>query len=409
MNTAAPGRVESLDLIRGIAVLGILAINIAGFAGPPIAVMTPNLPLPGSMADEAAFAFTFVLFEGKMRALFALLFGASMVLFMDRAESRSRDGDLLQLRRLGWLMVFGLLHYFLFWWGDILFLYAAVGLIALMMRELDTRPLLATALIVFAGWHLTGAAMSIPEVRLEERVRTGEASAAETRRYTSYVRSVDAQAERDMREMRSGFLEHAAIKLRERPLWLAEMVYHHIGEILPLMLIGMVLARTGFFRGNWPKRRVWTVALSATGTGLTLTLAILAWVWPRGYPVSAMSAVLNYWAALPHLLMAIGYAALLVLATNWLKRTGLGRGLDAVGRMAFSNYLGATVVMTAIFYGWGLSLAGRFGHAELLLFVIAGWIAMLAWSYLWLARFRRGPLEWAWRSLTEWKTLKNRR
>ncbi|MDE2619781.1 MAG: DUF418 domain-containing protein, partial [Sphingomonadales bacterium] len=109
-----------LDLVRGIAVLGILAINLGGYAGPIAAALSPNLPSPGTPADELWFALTTLVFEGKMRALFTLLFGASLLLFIDRAEARGEDGERLQLRRLGWLALFGYLHYVLLWWGDIL-------------------------------------------------------------------------------------------------------------------------------------------------------------------------------------------------------------------------------------------------------------------------------------------------
>ena len=104
MQAAAPRggsrRIATLDLIRGIAVMGILTVNIAGFAGPMIGTTTPNLPHPVSPADEAAWAFTFVFFEGKMRALLSLLFGAGLMLFWQHAEAEGRDGDLLQFRRL---------------------------------------------------------------------------------------------------------------------------------------------------------------------------------------------------------------------------------------------------------------------------------------------------------------------
>jgi len=107
-----------------------------------------------------------------------------------------------------------------------------------------------------------------------------------------------------------------------------------------------------------------------------------------------------YWAALPHLLMAIGYAAILVLLAPHIIGSTPGLRIVAAGRMAFSNYIGTTLLMTALFYGWGLGLIGQFGHAGLLAFVVLGWAAILAWSKPWLSRFRYGPLEWLWRCLT---------
>lgn len=405
----AAERVVALDLIRGIAVLGILTINIAGFAGPTGATLSPHIPVAGGFLDELVFAASFVLFEGKMRALFTMLFGASMLLFIERAEASGRDGDVLQLRRLGWLLLFGCLHFFLFWWGDILFSYALVGIAALFMRELPTRTLLGSALLIFASWHLAGAAMSLPDVRAEERVRLGTATPEEARAQAEYRRLIDRNARRELREYRSGFGEQVEAKLTERPLWLLQLSWPTVGETLPLMLIGMVLYRTGFFTGEWPRRRLRQLAVAGTAGGLAITGAVLAWLWPRQFPPQAMSAALLYWLAIPHLLIGAGYAALLVQAAPRFAATALGRRLVAAGRMAFSNYIGTTIVMTALFYGWGLGLVGTTGRAEQLAYLLFAWALMLGWSRPWLAHFRQGPLEWLWRSLTEMRQLPFRR
>ncbi|MBW8754395.1 MAG: DUF418 domain-containing protein [Sphingomonadales bacterium] len=402
-------RVVSLDLIRGVAVLGILAVNIAGFAGPSAATLTPHVPHPATVLDQAAFAAVFVLFEGKMRALFTILFGASLLLFIDRAEANGHNGDVLQLRRLAWLLLFGQLHYFLFWWGDILFIYAVAGILALFARQLPSGPLLVAALVVFIGWHLAGLIGGLPDVRAEEHVRLGLASAGEAKSQGDFIKAFVERAADELAEYRLGFADQLGIKLSERPFWLLETTWPNLGETLPLVFIGMVLLRSGFFAGAWPRRRMIALAVSCGLIGGTMTLAMLGWLWPRQFPPRAMSIALLYATALPHLLMALAYAALLVLAAPRLAATGLGRRLIAAGRMAFTNYIGTTLVMTAIFYGWGLGLIGTVGHAGQLIFVALGWGLMLCWSQPWLARFRQGPLEWLWRSLTERRPLPMRR
>ena len=175
------------------------------------------------------------------------------------------------------------------------------------------------------------------------------------------------------------------------------------------MMLGLLLQRRGFFVGAGRPSRMLMLGLGATLAGLGATLATLAWLWPRHFPPIAMDAALRYSLELPHLLMAIGYAALLVLATPWLAGTELGRRLAAAGQMAFSNYLATTLVMTAVFYGWGLGLFGQVGPLAQWGFVLLGWGLMLAWSAPWLHRWHRGPLEWLWRSLTERQILRNRR
>lgn len=397
-------RVAALDLIRGVAVLGILAVNIAGFAGPPASILTPHIPVPGDFVDEAGFAAIFVVFEGKMRALFSVLFGAGMVLFIERAEAAGRNGDLLQLRRLGWLLVFGLAHYFLFWWGDILFLYGFAGIVALFMRDMDPRALLIAALVIFAGWHFGGTASTLAGVEIEERVRLDKASQGEIADQATVTESFARQASEELASMKDGFAHQIVRKLHETPFEPVETALSSIGETLPLIMVGMALYRLGFFAGGWPRKR-YLLALGGGLAGFTITLAMLQWLWARHFPPRAMSAGLLYWAALPHLLIALAYAAILIRHASPLMRTAPGRWLAEAGRMAFSNYIGTTLLMTAIFHGWGLGLAGSFGHAQLGAFVLLGWAAMLFSSHWWLARFRQGPLEWVWRSLVEKRIL----
>lgn len=417
-DTAAPlpERIHSLDLIRGVAVLGILAINIAGFAGPMIGAITPRfapaLAAPTQL-DEAAWAFGFLFFEGKMRALFTLLFGAGLVLFHERCEAAGRDGDALQLRRLGWLLLFGLAHYLLLWWGDILFLYATCGIAALLMRPLPDRILIWSALALYYGWHIWGMLDAAAAIEAETALRRNVADPTQLRLLASRMEPVHAWAAQELREGALGWPELLRIKLVERPLWPLQMVSGAFSETLPLMLIGMVLYRTGFFapgtRGPMSRGRVKELALACTFAGLVLTALFLGWAWPRGFPPVAMQAAMAWGLAMPHVLGGIGYAGLLVLAAPRLGTTWIGRRIVAAGRMAFSNYVLTSLVMTFIFYGWGLGLFGSVRPAGQWLFVLGGWALMLGWSDPWLRRFRRGPLEWLWRSLVEHRVLPNLR
>ena len=406
---ATTGRIAALDLIRGIAVLGILAVNIAGFAGPIGATLTPHVPLAATAGDEAAFAFSFVVFEGKMRALFTMLFGASMLLFIDRAEQAGRAGAALQARRLGWLLLFGMLHYVLLWWGDILFVFAAIGFLALSFRHAEPKALAAAALLLFAGWHGFGAISDQPPVTIEEQVRLGAARPALMAEQAGYLREMRQTATAEIARYRAPFLVQVRDKILHHPGWQLNMTLFSFGETFPLMLIGMALYRSGLFSGRWPRRHLWQLAGGGLALGLIPTLLVLGWVWPRDFPPQAMRVAINYWLALPHLATALAYAALLMLAAPRLLQTRLGKRIEAAGRMAFSNYIATTVVMTTIFYGWGLGLIGTVGAGQQWLFVALGWALMLGWSQPWLARFRQGPLEWLWRSLAEWRRLAFRR
>lgn len=411
----------TLDLIRGVAVLGILAINVTGFAGPIAASYSPNLPAPlgpahPNFADAVEFSLALLLFEGKMRALFSLLFGAGILLFIARADAATpdhhhREGERLQMRRLFWLGAAGYLHYMLFWWGDILFTYALAGFLALPLRHLRARTLGFLGLVLFLGSAGAMGWQAMPGVLAEQRVVQGHASPIEARDYVARQGKAAADTTRELAQYHQGFAAQISAKLRDDPLAPLSSTLASLGETLPLMLIGMALHGSGFFTrtGFWTRRRLLGLATGGILAGALMTGALIFWLGPEGFPPDTMIWALAYALALPHLLMALGYAAALVLAGPRLAATALGQRLIAAGRMAFSNYLGITLVMTAIFYGWGLDLVGKVPPRWQWLFMLGGWALMLGWSKPWLARFRQGPLEWAWRSLTFGQRLPLRR
>ena len=419
MESAPSDRFRTLDLVRGVAVLGILAINVASFAAPDSAAYSPDLPQTGGGADHAAYLVTLVLFEGKMRALFSVLFGASLLLFVERADTAGRNGARLQARRLAWLLGFGYLHFALIWDGDILFLYAAIGFVALALRTWSPRRLIIAAALTFSLWQVWGAALWLPSVTQEAAVMAGTAAPAVQRSHARDIAEFRAADARDQAEARLSWPAHVQAKLAGRADAPLGLIAYNWGETLPWMLLGMALLRTGFFAGQWPRRRLVWLAGAGLGLGGTATLGFAVWAARSHYPEAAMHFALGFGLALPHLAMALGYAALLVLAASLppspegagLKRlaTVLAGQLEAAGRMAFSNYLATSLVMTALCSGWGLGLFGQFGAAQRWTLVLLVWAMMLAWSQPWLARFRQGPLEWVWRSLTEARRLPLRR
>lgn len=409
MPESPPVRIHTLDLIRGVAVLGILAVNITSFAAPTGAGYSPNLPVPGSTADNWAFGVTLVFFEGKMRALFSILFGASLLLFVERQNQVGREGAELQIRRLLWLALLGWLHFLLLWDGDILFLYACVGLGALILRRTPPLQLVVIALLLFTVWQTWGSLSWASSALREERVAAGTASPAELAEHTKLVTEKRREDGVDAQVSLSSWSMEVVARQRQHPAYPIAMLANVWGETLSYMMIGMALLKTGFFSGGWTRHRLSQLAIGGTGLGLGLSLLFALWAHPRGYPEFAMHLAIGYGLSFPHLLTALGYAALLVLAASDLLAGPLGQRLEAAGRMAFTNYIACTVMMCGLFYGWGLGLFGQVGAAGQWLAVIAAWALMLAWSQPWLARFRQGPLEWLWRCLTEWRILAFRR
>lgn len=387
-----------MDLARGIAVLGILVVNVTTIAGPGIASMSPDWHGHATGADWAAFAFTWLFFEGKMRALFAILFGASLALYLDKGDPVVRT--LGQVRRLLWLAVFGYLHFLLFWWGDILFTYAIAGMIALFFKEMSASRLIGTGIAIFLLFAAVGMAEIWWLMALSRDVVAGTASPEAIVTITSFEEGVMANARMKMQEYAMGFSAAAAYRLSELPLYPVQLAGEAVLEALPLMLCGMGLARSGFFRGQWPRRTLWAIAAIGGSVGLLWYGVMLVYWASQDFAITPM-AWLAYRFGMPgRLAMAGCYLSLIVLCGRAILASHFGRRVAAAGRMALSNYLGTTILMTFLFHGWGMNLGEReYGHAMLLLFVLLGCTVMLAWSQPWLARFGIGPLERLWRQL----------
>ncbi len=404
-DTAAPvgseDRIASLDFIRGIAVLGILAANIVGFGQPFTAYMYPSaFGVPHGEVSDWLWAGQFVLIDGKMRGLFTLLFGAGLALFMDRAWARGST-RWLQVRRLFWLLLFGLVHYYLIWRGDILVIYAVSGFIATLCLRWTARRLLVVGLLGYlAGAIVYLGMMSLPYFVAETDLGTQPQFAEMRDNMAVQLEEELEKAERELTIIGEGsYADYLGYIFSEYATGAVDMLPIFMLESLPLMLIGMALFRYGLFSGgiDTRKMRLWGWVGIAVGTALTIPIAL----WALERDLSYWSTIAAYmgFLPLPHLPVVLGLAALLALwgaqANGW-----LARRLSAAGRMAFSNYLGTSILMLVVFHGWGLGLFGELTRPALYGVVLAAWVIMLAWSQPWLARFRYGPLEWLWRCLT---------
>lgn len=403
-------RLSGLDFTRGIAVLGILAANIIAFGQPWHAYIWPDAFLtPHDEAADWMWVIQFLLIDGKMRGLFTLLFGAGLVLFMEKAWAKG-ETRMLQARRLLFLLMFGAIHYYLIWRGDILMLYAMIGFIAMFC----VRWAVKTQLIVGLLGYLVGAILLTTGLGFQHAVAEtsfgDQNTMAESREeFAAYKNDLLADDAIEAAIQKNGtyteFVSHAINEHGAEPFW---NVLSLVFETLPLMLIGMALFRLGLFSGGFDpaSQRKWAWIGIIAGTLVTLPIAL--WIKTTGFPFwGSMAAFVGY-SALPRLPVILGFAALFALwgpaATGW-----LGQRLTAAGRMAFSNYLGTSMLMALIFYGWLGGLYGQLGRPQLYLVVLAAWAVMLLWSKPWLERFRFGPLEWLWRCLTYGKLFPLRR
>ncbi len=392
----------TLDALRGFAVMGILLMNIVGFSMPEMAYVSPAVYGGTDTPDLIVWAFSYIFVDGKMRGLFTILFGASMMLIIERARSNGQNAAGIHFSRMAWLAIFGLAHFFLLWFGDILFLYAAVGCIAFYLSHLSAEDLFRRALPVFTLGFVGYAIMFGGMLYLQYTASLPGASAATIDSYRQTLDGFDPGATAiaaDIALHQSGFLPVLLAKLSDSLFQPLILLAYNLPETLPLMMIGMALYKNGFMTGAWSAADYRRLGIRLTVIGGLILTAITLGLIHRDFDMLLMLNASYAWNWPSQLLMTVGYAALLIglirncAASAWMRR------IAAVGRAAFSNYLGTSLLMTFLFYGWGLGLYGSVGRAELYLFVIAAWALMLLWSEPWLARFRYGPLEWLWRSL----------
>ena len=394
----------SLDALRGFAVMGILAMNIVAFAMPFWAYITPQAYGGDTATERGVWVLSYILLDGKMRGFFSLLFGASMMLIVDRAEAKGENPARVHYARMFWLALFGLAHFYFIWFGDILFLYAAVGCVAFLFRKWEPRRLIKWALIIFSVYLLLFGAQFVGLQVLQFFATQPDASADLVKQYREIMASpdFDFNTAKQLAVHRGDYAGIVASKLEH---WGKPFggVLQSIGETLPLMMIGMALKKNGFLTGEWESADYVRWARKMMVPGLILSALAGFMVVMANYDRITAIAAFFIWSAIPRTMLTIGYAAVLMLAIARYAGSGFIARVAAAGQAAFTNYLGTSIVMTTIFYGYGLGLFGYVGRIELWLFVFGAWALMLLWSKPWLERFRYGPLEWLWRSLARGK------
>ena len=385
-------RLETLDVLRGFALLGILAMNIRAMAAPMSAYMYPYALFDYEGPSRLAYLFTNVAFDLKMMGLFSMLFGAGVLLYANKPTESGKPPRALWFRRMFILLVIGLAHAYFIWAGDILVPYALCGILLLWwMRNRTARTLLIAAVAMLA----IGAAMAVVHW-----LAWGSMSAADRAAELELMMPTREQALGHVGLMLGSYARFVAGSaagtfMFETMLFLLFFLWRCGG----MMLLGMSLYKSGFLDGRLPSSTYARVGLIATPAGLVLA-SVGAFELERAAYVMPIRAVVDLWNYVGAVFASIGYAATIIWIVKRGLLAGVRRRLAAVGQMAFSNYLFHSVTASMVFLGWGFGLAGRFDYAAQLLIVVAIWIVQLIVSPIWLQRFRFGPAEWLWRTLT---------
>lgn len=413
--TIAPAQLSTryleLDAVRGFAVMGILAMNICDMALPGGAYFNPLAYGYDSIVDGIAWLFNFIFVDSKMRGLFSILFGASTALVIERAVASGQSAARTHYLRMVWLLAFGLLHFYFIWEGDILALYAQCGMVLYFFHNLPVSSLRRWAIGLFAAAFLIFGLFSALFMTFESMAQSETASAEQVTEGQEAIDSIaadfgnnPADAAKDLERYTGSYAGIVGYRTRDLAYLPLASVLSAGLETLGLMLVGMALFKSGMLTGQWElaRYRKWAFICFALATPALAAIAYLQYA--AGFDavtVFASSLVLS----MPFdVMMAIGWAAFLVIWAKSRSGSALIRRVACAGRAAFSNYLGTSIIMTTVFYGYGLGLYGEVNRAALYLFVFGMWVLMLLWSQPWLQRFRYGPLEWLWRSLSRGQT-----
>ena len=388
-------RIASIDVLRGFAVLGILIVNMQGFARVSSAYMNPTSG--SAFVGEEAWIWTvvYILADTKFLSIFSMLFGAGIAMMSERMVSRGLSGTSLHYRRQFWLLLIGLVHAYLIWHGDVLVAYALCGFLLYPLRKLNARTLLwmggCVVAFVVPFWLLAG--LSIPYWPEADRLEL-------VAQWAPPQEVLDSE----ITAFRGGLGEQLAVRA---PIALELQTSAFLGLFLwragGLMLVGMGLYKLGVLAAARSVVFYRRMAVIGIGTGLPLAVAGAWYKVDQGFAyetVMFQGALFNYVGSVG---VFLGYIGLVMLMVQFSRLPKLTARLAATGRMALTNYVTQSLICTLVFYGHGLGLFERVAASGRMGIVFAIWALQLLWSPWWLKRFRFGPLEWVWRSATYMK------
>ena len=398
--SANTDRISQLDILRGAALLGILIMNMISFGLPSSHYFNPLAEGPLKTLDHLAFLFSEVFANEKFMGLFSILFGAGVVLFTERIESKGMSAAIWHYRRNLWLFVFGMAHAYLLWSGDILVTYAICSVWLFFFRHWSARGLLIAAGLCLGLTMLSNLLVgySIPNWTLEE-----------VNELRSFWTADNAHLAQEVSTYRGSWVEQMAKRIPGSVAVQTTLMPFVAPRATGMMLLGMALFKTGALTGK--RNRRWNGRLAIVGIGLGTLISAYGVGqneqanWAAEYSLFIGSQ----FRTLGMIALVLGYIGTLL----WLCEGRAGKWMECrlapVGRMAMTNYLMQTILATTVMYGHGLGWFNTMGRAELWGIILPIWLLQILWSKWWMDRFRFGPFEWLWRTATYWKPQPMRR
>jgi uncharacterized protein len=390
-------RIQVLDVLRGFALSGILIINAMSILA--VRGSTPAFTVDIPFADRALQDLILFFVESKFFTLFSLLFGIGFAIQIQSAEKQGNAFLPRILRRMAGLLLFGLLHIFLLWDGDILVIYAITGTLLIGFRKTRYSRIRkwAVSLLAIPGVLVLIIFIYTLAARLSQSgadtFAKADASLAKEFAYTDATQKL----------LQNGFIEGIGERVNTY-LNLSPLLFSRIPTVLAMFLIGMYLGRSNFIR-QLPDKIAILKKFRFWGLTVGFALMLLIVLGTKFLPtVSALIAIIeDQYLAGP--ILCLGYASALTLSFLGNPNRKLFSYFSKVGRMALTNYLTQSLVLTFLSYGWGLGLALELNGFQVLAISFLLYAAQIIYSGFWLSKFKYGPLEWVWRCITYWKPL----
>jgi uncharacterized protein len=382
-------RLDNLDVIRGVALLGILLMNIQAFAMTFSAYSNPTSYGDLTGINFIIYYFSHVFADQKFMTIFSTLFGVGIILMADNIEAKRGLPKRVHYKRMFILAVLGLLHAYFLWFGDILFAYAFAGVIVYGARNKSIKFLLVFAfcLVTICSLMMLLVGLSLPYLSAEELAIMN----------TDLSPTDDFIAQEQLANIGSWFAQ--ADQRYRMALEMQQNLAFYLPRIVGLMMVGMALYKLGFFAGKYKNNTLIVNGIFALMLALVIIISGVEYNFAVNWSLESMfiGIQFNYWGSI---LMAYGYLCLLVVFCRAQSGQWLKHALASVGRMALTNYLLQSLFCGFIFYGWGLGLFGSTQRWEQFAIVICIWLLQLILSTWWMSRFQFGPIEWLLRSAT---------
>lgn len=411
-------RLSSIDIIRGVALLGIFMINIEIFAQPYEKFDNPLLSNDFSGLNCYFWIVKEFVFSQKMWALFSMLFGAGAFLIITRAEEKGKAAGIADIyyRRLLWLLLFALIHAYLIWSGDVLYFYAIVGLFLYPLRKLTVRGmviavsvlLFVSVLISYKDYNenvLLKEKVTKIERLKDSKVELNDEQQATLEKWKSKNSMISPDLETLQKTIETISKGTYIQIIQSEKKWVhfahTELFYTKaFFGILTMMLLGMALIKSKVLTAELKPKTYLLMMVFGYVIGFSIAMFRTQDLLKHHFDLLAIGGIFSH---IERIATALGHIGLICLfcksnILKWLKTS-----LASVGRMAFTNYIMQSLIGVFLFYSFGFGLYGSMDRTEQVWVVGAVWLFQLIASTIWLKYFRFGPLEWCWRSLTYWK------